>query len=447
MEKSTSEHQERLVYVSLTIALGAVYLTVGLLPPLIMDTSARRIQNLIFGLSQLRYLANHITFILAALIFVGVIVYLYKYGLFTRLLQMHNNYLTITARILLSVFAVGIFFLLRNNFLNPDGVDFAEKFARDIPLYGAHVTPDEMWELYLHSRFWFYTNQYLGWSVQTSYQVMSCLAGGVFIFLLLTYSPRLYPESPFIAFMMCISGGYMQLFFGDVENYTLTTTLILAYFLFSALFIEKMASILLPSITLAIAITFHLISGFLAPSLLILWWISWKRGEKKLLPYAGIGFIIPIGLTLFFFHFNGLPINSLWYKSVAYNNGLGIVSMLVKPSLKYYFAMANLIFLLMPTWICLVPLIIYKRIAFDQLNTHLLTAAGGMTILLLGWNAGFGPYRDWNLYATAALPISFLVWRNILQIKALQTKFSPAYILGGISLFHSFVWIIHNHFL
>ena len=80
------------------------------------------------------------------------------------------------------------------------------------------------------------------------------------------------------------------------------------------------------------------------------------------------------------------------------------------------------------------------------MNIHLLIAAGGMAVLVLVWKAGLGVYNDWNLFAPAALPVSFLVWRNVLRIKSLQLKFSPLHFLGWVFLLHSFTWIVVNHF-
>src|SRR6187397_1780876 len=72
-----------------------------------------------------------------------------------------------------------VFYALRNWFINPDGEAFPMKFMVDVPLRGFHPTHDEMWELYIHSKFWAFTNTTLGWSVAQSYQVLSCAAGAV----------------------------------------------------------------------------------------------------------------------------------------------------------------------------------------------------------------------------------------------------------------------------
>ena len=438
--------QERFIYLYIALTFCGMYFTIGLALPHLIGDSARRIQTQFFGFSQFRFLVNDSTIATILILFASITFFTYVLGLIPKFPQTRDSSFPIEIRVVISVVAVGIFFILRNNFINPDGVEFAEKFLTDIPLRGSHVTHDEMWELYLHSRFWFYTNQYVGWSVELSYQVLSCLAGGIFIFLLLTYSTKIFADSPFYAFVMCVAGGYVQLFFGDIENYTLTSAWIMGYFLVSALFLEKKISIVYPSTLLAIAITFHLLAGFLLPSLLFLYFVSWRRGEMRPLLYAIASFCLIIAGTLLFFHFNGLPLSNLWYNSHAFGHGGDIVSMLATPSLRYYLSIVNLAFLLVPAWIFIFPLVIYKRIAMDSMNIHLLVAAGGMAVLVLAWKAGLGVVNDWNLFAPAALPVSFLVWRNVLRIKTLQTKYSPVRLLGWVFLLHSLTWIIRNHF-
>lgn len=348
-------------------------------------------------------------------------------------------------RIALTLLAIVVFYLLRNEYLNPDAIDFGRKFARDVPIKGAHVVHDEMWELYVHSRIWFYTHAMWNWSVNYSYQVASAFAGGVFVLLLMYYCSRLVPEKPTIAFLLCMCGGYMQLFFGDVENYTLTVMWIMGYFLASIYFIEGRTSIVVPSVLLAIALTFHLLAGFFIPSLLYLYWLAWQRGAKRAVAVAILASTVIGCSTLLFFHFHHLPIENLWYRSHAFGHGKTIVRSLLRPSPRYYFDIVNLAFLLVPAFIFLPPLLFFKRIEWNPINVHLLIATVVMIGFVLFWHASLGVYADWNLFSAAALPVSFLVWRNVLTEKNSSLLRSVGY-LGWLFFMHSYTWIVSNHF-
>ena len=438
---------ETRLYYSIFLALLLAYFISGLLLPVLGENGSRA-QETLFGLSQLSYLGIP-CFLIGLSIPLAVLIA--RPRISSGSMEKMRGWAVRTFnsswfRVGFSILLVAVFFLLRNRFINYDGSMFAEKFAQDVPLHGAHVTHDEMWELYLHSRFWFYTNRLFGWSVELSYQVLSSVAGGAFILLLMQYCTVMFPERPILAFVICVSGGYMQLFFGDVENYTLTTTLIMAYFLASALYIRGRWSIITPSVILAAALTFHLLAGFLIPSILILYDIAWRRGEKWSVMIAAATFCAIIGLTLLFFQFNDLPIRNLWYNSHAFGFGGHIRQWLVDPSPGYYFKILNLAFLLAPVWIMLIPQLLFGRIKLDELNIHLIIAAAFMGIFFIGWKATLGVYSDWNMFAAAALPFTFLVLRNMLSTDCIRRRCWLVYLFAWLFVLHSYSWVISNHF-
>ena len=323
-------------YFAIFLALSLLYLLSGLVLPALVGDGERG-REAFFGFSQMGCFG-------IPCIVIGLLVPLVGLFLHSKLSPVLVDRMRTRVglifnstwfRVVFSLLLVTVFFLLRNRFINYDGQMFAEKFARDVPLHGAHVTHDEMWELYLHSRFWFYTNRLFGWSVELSYQVLSSVAGGAFILMLMYYCSVIFSERPVLAFVVCVSGGYMQLFFGDVENYTMTVMLIMAYFLASTLYIKGRANIIIPSVILATALTFHLLSGFLIPSLLILYNIAWKRHEKRTVIVSAAMFSAIVAFTLICFHMNDLPIRNLWYHSHAFGHGGNFRPRLVDPSPGY----------------------------------------------------------------------------------------------------------------
>ena len=350
-------------------------------------------------------------------------------------------------RAMLALASGVVFYALRNWFINPDGEAFPMKFMVDVPLRGFHATHDEMWELYIHSKFWAFTNTTLGWSVAQSYQVLSCAAGAVFVFLLLTYVRRFASRHQLPAFLACVAGGYMQLFFGDVENYTLMTALVMAYFLAAAWSLRDGGSVAVPSILLALAITFHLEAGFLLPSLAYLYLSAWARGQRGQVGLAIAGSLFVVGGTFVFFHVAGLPIGDLWTNSHALGHGGHFRQMLATPSVSYYVQIARLSLLLVPAWIVVPFLLLSRRISWDPINVHLALASIVMTVFVLCWKPQLGIDNDWNLYAMAAVPISLLAWRNVFN--AIGDRRIPWPVIALIALFsaHSYSWVIANHFL
>ena len=103
--------------------------------------------------------------------------------------------------------------------LNQDGAVLTRRNSEDVPVARRPSHPDEALELFLHSRVWHYTNRWWHWSVVFSCQVVSCVAGSVFVYGLLRLS-RLAPARSWLFLAGALSGGYIQLFFSDAENYT-----------------------------------------------------------------------------------------------------------------------------------------------------------------------------------------------------------------------------------
>jgi len=395
----------------------------------------------VFGFSQLHHLGAGLTSIsFGVILFVA---FFYKKHAVRIRLDLPRSNLSI---LLISGICIIIFFLLRNNFINQDGEAFAVKIPRDVLLQGAHVTHDEMWELYLHSRFWFYTSIYFGWSVHFSYQVLSSIAGGISVYILIRYCQRLLPAKSLGLLLIIVSGGYMQLFFGDVENYTLTATLILSYFYASHEYLTGQKPLAFPSSILALAMTFHLLAGFLLPSLAVLYLFARHKRQFKAIWTSLAIFAAIFAFTLLFFHAHHLPIQDLYFKSHAFGHGGHIFSMLARPSWQYYVSLINLFMLLAPASLLVLPFLITRQIAWTAVNIHLGIASLSMIAYMCAWHATLGVYNDWNLFANAAIPVTLFSGYNVLNTD--DAHEATALLIPIVALFflHSYSWIISNHF-
>ncbi len=347
----------------------------------------------------------------------------------------------------LAVVSFLVFFLLRNRFINLDGLAFPAKFRHDVPLRGAHVTHDEMWELYLHSRFWVLTHRALGWSVTLSYQVMSCAAGAGFVVLLVHLARRMSGVRWRLLVLALVSGGMMQLFFGDVENYTVTSMLITGYLLVGWLAAGGRITSLAPSLVLAVAMTFHLLAGWLLPSLVFLFYQDWRQGRRAVVLAGVVGGLAIFGGTLLFFAAHGLPLRDFYYHSHALGHGGHLFWNIARPSPGYEAEMLNLLVLLFPGALLVVPLLAWHRIQREPGNIFLGLASAFMLLFMFIWKADMGVYQDWNLYAAVAIPLSVLCWYNFLRIDGLRYRRRIFVALVGLSFLHTYTWIISNHLL
>ncbi len=81
----------------------------------------------------------------------------------------------------------------------------------------------------------------LGLDAYTTYSVLSCFAGGLFVFLILLLCDCLGRDSreKLFIFLILITMGANQLFFGYIESYTLMYTAMAGYVLFSVRYLQQ----------------------------------------------------------------------------------------------------------------------------------------------------------------------------------------------------------------
>jgi hypothetical protein len=302
-----------------------------------------------------------------------------------------------------------------------------------------------MWEFYIHSRFWHYVNTSFGISITLSYQILSCLSGGIFVVLLLLYSRDVFPQRPLSFFLMIVSGGYMQLFFGDVENYTMTAVIVMAYFFCSCLFLQRKCSLLFPSMALTMALTFHLLAGFLMPSLLYLYWIAFKRKSYVSILAAAFCSIALFASTLAFFNYSYQPVREFVRMSHVFGYWGPLSKKVVNPSLSYYAQLINMQMLLFPISVFGMLRIVFKGVRWDDFNMHLLVSSISMLSFFYFFRAAIGVYHDWNLFANVGIPVSIFSAHNVLQGE--DTRGERSAWRASLFLFsmNSYCWIVSNH--
>ena len=352
-----------------------------------------------------------------------------------------------------------IFFSLRNEFVNSDGIMLRWTVPLHATQTGGAVNFDEMWESYLHGWFWYGTNRLFGWSVRLSYQVASSVAGGLFLIWAWSYARRLLPQMALPFVLLLLSGGYMQLFFGDVEHYTLVGVVIAAYYLVSLRFLQGAQHLAVPSAVLSLAMTFHLLAGFLLLSLAYLYAVALRKRLYAQIGPGILAFLSVFFLTMFLL---GKPFDEIyqgrWGASaareavragVAYLTGATAVQQSGRWAWfafdAYHWEQYNLLAQMFPANVLVVLLFAARRITMDPINLHLMAACLGMAIFQFSYKALLPVGYDWNLYANAAIPLAILVWRNLLNAQDLHYKAELILAWFLLSSAHSYSWIIANH--
>ena len=438
--------REAALYCGLVLLLGILYAVAAVLPRHLTARSPT-LERMLFGFDQLRPLGWS-AFLVPLLAVVTLRLPWDRVvgaanTLLVRIVELSSRARAILA-LAFGAYSFTWFLGLRNQFINPDGMAFSAKFHAEVPVRGASVSHDEILELYVHSRFWYHTNRAFGWTVEYSYQFLSSLAGAIFVVLLLTFAWMTLHEKRWPILVAGVgSAGFMQLFFGDVENYTLVTTLILLYLSTGYLYLEDRISVVVPSAVLAVAVTFHLLAAFLLLSLAYLHLVAVRRRQLRSVALATLALVVIPSAVVLYFHYHGLP-----FEVIRTSNAFGQAGKLQRfatPSLEYHSQIVSLLFLLFPPILCLFPLVAYRRVDLSRFNIFMALAAVVFIGYVFTWRADLGVYNDWNLYAPAALPLATFFWYNLARSDGLVNK--PGIIAALIltSGIHSYAWIIRNH--
>ncbi len=193
--------------------------------------------------------------------------------------QLPNSILWIIL-ICLSSFLLFIVFPIRNLSLG-DGTLLLEHVALEAKMFGYHLTMDEIFEALIHSVLFVKFPAFFPTPIAV-YRFVSTVCG-LFAISFLVYFFRKFKHS-ILGYILVLSAGGMYLFHGYSENYTIITSVLWIYILFSIQMIQKgekrNLEALLPICFIAcILILLHLVSGYLLFSLVYLCYHFSDRGK------------------------------------------------------------------------------------------------------------------------------------------------------------------------
>ena len=194
-------------------------------------------------------------------------------------IQLPNSILWIIL-ICLSSLLLFIVFPIRNLSLG-DGILLLEHVALEAKMFGYHLTMDEIFEALIHSVLFVKFPAFFPTPIAV-YRFVSTVCG-LFAISFLVYFFRKFKHS-ILGYILVLSSGGMYLFHGYSENYTIITSVLWVYILFSIQMIQKgekrNLEALLPICFIAcILILLHLVSGYLLFSLVYLCYHFSDRGK------------------------------------------------------------------------------------------------------------------------------------------------------------------------
>ncbi len=346
---------------------------------------------------------------------------------------------------LLSLGSIVLFWMLRaKTHLLGDGSLRGSEIA-----LGTKFSVTEPLDFYLHALVYRFSNL----DAYQTYILISCLAGGLFVFLALSLSYLLGQDNKqrVLAFVVLVSMGSVQLFFGYVESYSLVYAGVMAYFLLSFLYSKGRCGLFFPSLVLLLSISLHLSAVYLLPSLIYLHVVHSPKAARflnfrKTLNVAFILLLVGAGLIVLS-KTNPNPTGVTSYLIPLTGNENDPYSLF---SGAHLLDMVNEQLLLSPIGLILWAIVILfaRKIDFkDRAVTFLMIVTCFSFVFALVMDPKLGYARDWDLFSSTALGYTVLgIYLGLNYFRAAKIRSLDYMVLAlvSVALFSTGPWIWVN---
>jgi len=430
---------ERRAYLAVCVLLGCVYLVQGVLTQVDVDPYRR------LGFSQYKHLSPIGLVTLAASLVIAASWSRFRsVAVAVAWLKVRVDERPFLFSFGLSLAAIAVFYALRNEFINPDGQAFSSRWPDIFARRGIIASHDEILEFLLHSKVWLWTRDAWGWDINHVYHVTSSLAGGVFVFGLFWLARTMIARGRALFVLLVFSGAWVQLFFGDVENYTYVNLVLFLHAFAGLAYLSGRVGLWLPSMLFALAVCFHLLAAWLGLSLVYLFWLEYRARGPRGVVLSAASMLLVIVVVVLYAQLGGLHF-SRFYRSHAVQAVRRSSQYFSSMSPKYLVATTSLWILLCPGLLLLPLLALFGRIRRSPSNCFLGILFLGSVLFGVFWRAQIGILNDWNLFAVIGLAGSLFVWKIYVEEQDVAALRPSTGLFLVLSSYHSYAWIVYNH--
>ncbi|MCE2440266.1 MAG: tetratricopeptide repeat protein [Candidatus Latescibacteria bacterium] len=252
-----------------------------------------------------------------------------------------------------------------------------------------------------------------------------------------------------IVFAFLLTAGYIQLFFGYVEHYPVFMPTLLLYLLAGLHAVKQRATLFVPACVLGLLIALHQAFTVFGPSLVFLAYRAVRQRQdarpawKDVLTNIGALCCVPVTAALFVF-ISGIGFDA-YISRLGGRNFLplfsepGYLSQYRILSLAHVLDFFNLQLLAAPA-VCL-SLFLVRRKSFTGQPFLTLCAVVPLFFTFLA-NPEIGAFRDWDVMALPALPLTLWAASALLQgMRHREDLFRGAFMICGAGALHGVLWI------
>jgi tetratricopeptide (TPR) repeat protein len=310
-------------------------------------------------------------------------------------------------------------------------------------------------ESFIHLKAFHLAKRFFNLDAETLYAILSCVAGGIFIYLSFLFANFLGKEKSqliirskaggILVFLILVSMGSIQLFFGYVEHYTFLFLSVFCFLFISIAYLEGKTKWIFPLLISVLAFSFHLSALCLLPPLLFLFYekSNFHRGKGLLL--GAFALILVVIMFLGYKRYSWslpplfVPLIHDRYSAPGYTLF----------SLPHLLDFLNQQFLVSPVGLILILVFLFckkGRISFwNPTSRFLLIVALSQLLLNFIIDPGLGASRDWDMFS--AVGLGYTILGLYLLLRFIKDKMRLEYltmILVITSLYSTVPWIALN---
>ncbi len=287
-------------------------------------------------------------------------------------------------------------------------------------------------------------------TAENTYRIYSFASGVLYVLLTFPVAAALgkSPQEKSIALAFLLTAGYVQLFFGYVENYALYMPGTLLYLLLGLRTMENRLPLHVPALLLGMLVPLHLAFAVFAPSLLILAYLNFRNRQRGNPRYKSV---LAISAALCFFPLSAvlfLYLTGVEFVAYLSQKGSHFLPVFTAPgfyapyrlfSLPHFLDFINLQLLSAPA-VCMTFFLLRKKDFGHQ--SFLLSAAAFPLLFTFFANPEIGAFRDWDILALPALPLTLWAAPALLaRIRESDQRFHSAFLICAAAGLHTLLWV------
>ena len=299
-----------------------------------------------------------------------------------------------------------------------------------------------------------YASQTVWETAENTYRVYSYASGLLYVVIAFatagTLGKNALQKSIVLAFLL--TTGYMQLFFGYVENYALYMPGLLLYLLAGLRTLQHRLPLFVPALLLGMLLALHQAFGVFAPSLLFLAYRTYRH-QQEILPTRKNAAVtvaalscVPVSAAVFLW-LSGIGIEAY----VGRMGGRNFLPLFSDPGIEVQYRIFSFSHvldflnqqLLAAPAACIALFLVRKEDLRRQPFLAVCTAVA-LLFTFIG-NPELGAFRDWDIFSLPALPLT--LWAASAFLNRMPDRpqlFHGAFLLCGSAVLHTLLWIALN---